>query len=385
VGIACFPTVGGSGVVASELALGLAARGHAVHVLSSGTPGRLGRHPDGVVLHQVDPFVLPPLEYGAYPLSLAVAMAAVAERERLDLLHVHYAVPHAASALLALQLLRARGLPAPRLVTTLHGTDAGSIGADKGLQPLTRHAVLQSDRVTVPSAWLAARAREALELPASLQVEVIPNSVDPAAFHPQPSRSGAGDLARLFPALDWSARPRRRLLAHASNFRPLKRVADAVLALAELERGGTPCALLLLGDGPERTAVARLARSLGVEDLVALPGEQLELAGLLGLADLFLLPSETESFGLAALEALACGVPVVASRVGGLPEVVREGETGLLVPPGDPGALAAAARSLLTDEPRRAAFATAARADAEARFQPGPVLDRWERLYRSLL
>ena len=380
--VACFPSTGGSGVVASELALGLSARGHEVHLFSSGVPGRLDKKPDGVVLHLVDPLVQPPLEYGVYTLSLAAALAEACTRARFDLIHVHYALPHAASALLARQILAREGHAAPRLVTTLHGTDAGAIGASPGLRALTRHTVLESDLVTVPSEWLRRRAIETLGLPAGMAIHVVPNFVDPGEFTPS---AGRPDLPRLFPSELWGTAAAPAVLAHASNFRPLKHVGDAVIALAALRSQGVPAVLLLVGDGPERLAVARLARELGVDDHVAQLGAKTggELARLLAQADLFLLPSETESFGLAALESLACGVPVIASDVGGLPEVIRHGETGLLVPPGDPQALATAARGLLLDGPRRHALGRAARQDALARFRPEPVVARFEELYRG--
>ena len=381
VGIACFPTVGGSGVVASQLASRLAARGHTVHVFSSAVPVRLERGCERCHVEIVDPLVRPPLEHGAYPLALAGAMAEVALRDGLDVLHVHYATPHAASALLARQLVLARGGRAPRLVTTLHGTDVTTLGGAGALRSVTRHAVLSSDAVTTPSAWLRRTALEALELPAGTRIEVVPNFVDPDEFHPGTDHH---DLGRLFPHLDWSGAVRPGVLLHASNFRHLKRVGDAVLALAEVLRT-RPAVLVLAGDGPDREGVEKLVGALGLERNVAFLGEKVHLGPLFAQADLFLLPSEQESFGLAALEALSSGVPVVASDVGGLSEVVRDGETGRLVPARDPRALAWAVQELLSNEPRRAAMGRAARADATARFRPEPVLARFEELYREIL
>jgi N-acetyl-alpha-D-glucosaminyl L-malate synthase BshA len=381
VGIACFPTVGGSGVAASQLALKLAGRGHDVHVFSSGLPVRLSTAPGTCVLHRVEPVMRPPLENGVYALALAGEMANVTLREKLDILHVHYALPHAASALLASQMVLAQGGRPPRLVTTLHGTDVTGLVGDAALTAVTRHAVMRSDAVTTPSAWLRRAAFENLSLPEKTRVEVVPNFVDTEEFHPGDDRP---DLRRLFPALSWEGPGRPAVLLHASNFRKVKRVGDSVLALAQVLRS-RPAALMLVGDGPERAAVEKLATSLGVSDNVAFLGEQLQMARLLAQADLFLLPSEQESFGLAALEALASGVPVVATNVGGLPEVVRHAETGWLVPVGDPPALAGAVVKLLGDETRRAAMGRAARADALARFRPEPVVARVEELYRELL
>jgi len=381
VGIACFPTVGGSGVAASQLALKLASRGHAVHVFSSGTPVRLSTTQSSCVLHRVEPVIRPPLENGVYALALAGEMANVAAREPLDVLHVHYALPHAASALLAQEILAARGMRPPRLVTTLHGTDVTGVVGDDALTAVTRHVVLRSDAVTTPSVWLRQAAVANLSLPATTRVEVVANFVDPEEFHPGDDRT---DLRRLFPALAWDGPVRPSVLLHASNFRPVKRVGDAVSAFAQVVRT-RPAALMLVGDGPERVAVEKLAVSLGVSKHIAFLGEQLRMGRLFAQADLFVLPSEQESFGLAALEALASGVPVVATEVGGLPEVVRHAETGWLVPVRNPTALAAAILKLLADEPLRAAMGRAARTDALERFRPEPVVARVEALYRELL
>jgi N-acetyl-alpha-D-glucosaminyl L-malate synthase BshA len=294
---------------------------------------------------------------------------------------VHYALPHAASALLAKEMLVAMGIRPPRLVTTLHGTDVTAIRGDAALTAVTRHVVLQSDAVTTPSVWLRHAAVANLALPEKTPVEVVPNFVDPEEFHPGGERP---DLRRLFPALPWDGTSAPAVLLHASNFRAVKRVGDAVLALAQVLRSRS-VGLMLVGDGPERSAVEKLAASLGVSRNVAFLGEQLQMGRFLAQADLFVLPSEQESFGLAALEALASGVPVVATNVGGLPEVVRHAETGWLVPVADPPALAAAVLKLLADEPRRAAMGQAARADALARFRPEPVVARVEGLYREVL
>ena len=381
VGIACFPTVGGSGVVASELAVHLARRGHQVHVFSSKVPFRLARGEPRVAVHVVDPPRRPPLENDAYSHALAGAMAEVAVTSGLDLLHVHYALPHAPSALAARQILLARGRRAPRLVTTLHGTDVTNVGEDPALRMVTRHAVLASDVVTTPSAWLREAALGSLELPGGTRIDVVPNFVDLEAFHPGSERP---DLGALFPGERWEGAGRPGVLLHASNFRRLKRVGDAVTALAAVARV-RPAVLVLVGDGPERAGVEALAASLGLGSRVAFLGERPEMGPLLSQADLFLLPSDQESFGLAALEALASGVPVVASRVGGLPEVIRDGVTGLLVPPHAPQAMAAAVLELLGDETRRAAMGRAAHEDAATRFRPEPVVDRFEAIYREVV
>lgn len=381
VGIACFPTVGGSGVAASQLAMQLAIRGHRVHVFSAGVPVRLAG--DGPwTVHLVETSATPPAGAVARPVALARAMAEVTERAPLDLLHLHYALPHGPAALMARELLRARGRAAPALVTTLHGTDVTGVGHDAAMRGQVREAVLASDAVLTPSAWLRRAAIETLALPATVQVEVVPNFVDPVAFHPLDD--GAGEVPGLFPGLDWSPGRRPAVLLHASNFRPVKRVGDAVRALAEVRRS-RPAVLVLVGDGPERAAAEALAVSLGVRDAVAFAGERRSLGDLFAHADLFLLPSDQESFGLAALESLASGVPVVASDVGGVAEVVTGGETGWLVPARHPDAMAAAVLALLGDPARRAAMGRAARASALARFQPGPLVSRVEAIYRDAL
>ena len=381
VGIACFPTVGGSGVAASQLAMQLAARGHRVHVVSSAVPVRLAGRGAWTV-HLVESSLRPLPGAVGPPTALARAMAEISTRESLDVLHVHYALPHGPAALLAREQLRARGLRAPALVTTLHGTDVTGVGDDAAARAQVRETVLESDAVLTPSAWLRRRAVETLGLGSSVQLEVLPNFVDPEIFHPLDD--GGGEVPALFPALDWTPERRPAVLLHASNFRPVKRVGDAVRALAEVRRVRA-AVLVLVGDGPERSGVEALAAALGVRDAVAFAGERRSLGDLFAHADLFLLPSDQESFGLAALESLASGVPVVASDVGGVPEVVTQGETGWLVPARDPTSMARAVLSLLADPVRRRAMGRAARASALARFQPGPLVSRTEALYRQLL
>jgi len=380
VGIACFPTVGGSGVAASQLAMQLAARGHRVHVFSSAVPVRLAG--DGPwTVHLVETAPRPSPAVVSPPLALAEEMAAVSARESLDVLHVHYALPHGPAALLARERLRGQGRRPPALVTTLHGTDVTAVG-ENGARTQVRDTVLGSDAVLTPSAWLRRKAVETLGLPAQLRVDVMPNFVDPEAFHPLDN--GAGEMPTLFPALEWTKERRPSVLLHASNFRPVKRVGDTVRALAEVRRVH-PAVLVLVGDGPERAEVEALASSLGVRDAVAFVGERRSLGDLFAHADVFLLPSDQESFGLAALESLASGVPVVASDVGGVAEVVTQGETGWLVPVRNPAAMARAVLSMLADPARRKAMGRAARASALARFQPGPLVSRTEALYRELL
>lgn len=367
VGVVCFSTFGGSGVVASEIATGLAERGHSVHVFSDDVPGRLEGGGANPRVHVVDKPATPPLKHFPYTLALASAIVEVARRERLDVVHAHYAVPHAATAYLARQILAAEpgGAAPPKVVTTLHGTDITLVGSDGTFLPLTRFAITASDAVTTPSAWLAEATYEKLGVPRAMPIEVIPNFVDTARFRPGAPSSGIPTLI------------------HVSNFRALKRVDHVVRVFARV-RAARPARLRLVGEGPERGNVEYLVASLGLTSDVDLLGERADLPELLRDAAVFLLPSETESFGLAALEALACGVPVVASRVGGVPEVVEDGKTGFLCGVGDVEAMAAAALRLIGEPALHAAHAAAARARAQT-FARGPAIDRYVALYRRVL
>lgn len=366
----CFHALGGSSVVASELARELAARGHRVHFIGAALPGRLEPLPEGIQLHRV-PLELPaPVGAQAFPLELAARLIDVIRSERIELIHAHYAVPHAAAASLARAVL---GRAAPPLVLTLHGSDVPSEGASDGQVLLVRKLTLESDAITVPSAALAELARARLRLPDQRAIEIIPNFVDIERFRPGPDRAA---LTALFPGGGLGS-----VLCHASNFRPVKRPLDLVRIFARV-RARRRAVLVLAGEGPERPRVEAEVRRLGLERDVAFAGAARDLAPLLRACDLFLLPSETESFGLAALEAMSSGVPVIASRAGGLPEVVGEG--GLLFPVGDCEAMADAALRLLEDEPARASLGLAARARAVRLFQKSPVVARWEALYKQL-
>ncbi len=371
IGIACFSTYGGSGVIASEIGLTMAARGHTVHVFSDERPGRLGETNGNVHFHRVEIPSYPQLKGSPYALGLTSKIVEVAWRDGLDLLHAHYAVPHAISAYLARQVL---GSTAPAIVTTLHGTDITLVGNDPSFLPLTRFSIVESDAVTTPSAWLAEATYRNLDVPRDRAIEVIPNFVDTRRFAPAPDGPGVTDA-------------RSAVLVHVSNFRSLKRVDDVVAIFAEARRRAPERAmtLQLVGDGPERERIRGLVRAAGLDESVHFLGERTDLPAVLRSADLFLLPSETESFGLAALEAMSCGVPVIASRVGGVPEVVVDGETGLLAPVGDVAAMAAHVVRLLADAPLRARLGAAARRRAETVFPLEATVERYEALYRRLL
>jgi N-acetyl-alpha-D-glucosaminyl L-malate synthase BshA len=362
IGITCYHTFGGSGIIATEIGLELARRGHRVHYICARPPARLDPNAPNVYFHAVELREYPLLLEGQYPLALASKMADVAKREKLDLWHVHYAVPHATSAYLARQILADTR---PRVVTTLHGTDITLVGNDPSYLPITRFSIERSDGVTAPSRALAEDTRRNFDL--DRPIEVIPNFVDTKRFAP-------------------ALRTHRdeKLLVHSSNFRPLKRVGD-VLRIFELIRRRRRCRLALVGDGPDRLALETEVRARGLEDGVSFLGERLDFVEVLGQADVFLLPSEQESFGLAALEALSCGIPVVASHVGGLPEVVREGMDGFLRPVGGVEAMAAAVDRILEDADLSSRLRAAAREGAMARFSRGPIVSRYEEFYVRIL
>lgn len=378
IGILCYSSLGGSGVVATELAAGLARRSHRVHVLASAPPSRPLPECSNLFFHEITPSDYPLFERPEYALAAASAIVEVAQEHRLDVLHVHYAVPHAASAHLARQVL---GEGAPALVTTLHGTDVTRIGAHPSYRSITRFSVMASTAVTVPSEFLRREAIRLLGLPDETRVEVIPNFVDTERFAPPAVRDPAR-LATLFPPDDGGAEG-GPILFHVSNFRPVKRTADLIEVLARLRRR-VPARLVLVGDGPDRSRAAERARELGIARSVAFLGKRTDFAELLGHADAFVLPSESESFGVAALEALSAGVPVFGYRVGGLPEVVAE-DAGRLVAPHDVDALAAAVLDVVADPERRRAAGRSARERATALFPTDRALDRYEASYRRAL
>lgn len=364
IGITCHPGLGGSGVVATQIGHALALRGHSVHFVCTDAPARLHAAED-VHLHLAKAPDYPVFDAPPYPLALTSKLVTVAREQRLDLIHAHYAVPHAASAWMARSILGGR----LKLVTTLHGTDITLIGADPGYLPVVRHCIQQSDAVTAPSRFLRAETHARFDL--QTPIGVIPNFVDTTLFHPL-----AGAPRRL-PALFGNDDP---VLVHVSNFRPVKRV-DAVVAVFAKVLARRPVNLLLIGDGPERGAVATQAAPFGAR--VHLTGRVDDLAPTLREGALLLFPSRMESFGLAALEAMASGVPVIGSAVGGLPEVVVDGEGGWLVDPDDLDAMADAALTALAPE-AHAALAQGARA-AALRFREDAAIDAYEALYREVL
>lgn len=375
-GIVCFPALGGSGVIASELAFGLACRGHQVHLISTAPPLRELPPCPNERFHAVSVPPYPLFESAPYTLALASTLVEVARGHRLDLLQVHYAVPHAASAMLARQVL---GPDAPALVVSLHGTDVTKIGPDPAYRSVTSYAIAAADGITVPSAWLQREARRLLDLDGPRPIEILPNFVDTDHFTPALQRDPS-TLAALFRSADQTEGP---YLIHVSNFREVKRTTDLVEVLSRI-RQRLPAKLLLIGDGPTRVATERRASELALQHAVRFLGRRAEFVALLQQADGFLLTSETESFGVAALEALATGVPVFGYRVGGVPDVVVDG-TGVLAPPFDAGALATAVIDTVSDPARHAALRRAARDHAVAHFAEQPALDRYEQYFRRVI
>jgi len=370
IGITCYPTYGGSGAVATELGLELARRGHDVHFISYASPFRLRGLQARVSFHEVVPASYPLFEHLPYALALAVKQHEVALREDLDLLHVHYAIPHALTAWLAKQMLeQVRDL---KVVTTLHGTDITLVGQDPSYFTITKFSIEHSDRVTAVSEFLRDETYRAFGC-VGCDVEVIPNFVSPLEYYPPNDLQARGMLAP----------PDHKVLIHVSNFRAVKRLRDVIGIFAGVRRV-MPATLVLAGDGPERDAAEQEADGLGLRHDVRFLGKVENVADLLRGGDLFLLPSETESFGLAALEAMACGLPVVATAVGGLPEIVVDGESGALEAVGDVPALTARAIEILSDPARLAAMGAAAIRRAGA-FSAERVVPRYERLYEDVL
>jgi len=376
VGVVCFPTLGGSGVIALALAAGLAERGHQVHVIASAVPNCLDCKSGQLWCHQVQVSSYPVFEHPPYTVALASTIVDVARQHGLDVLHAHYAVPHATCAYLARQVLEPM---APRIVTSLHGTDVLRFGILPDYLSVTRFAVAQSDGVVVPSAFLKDEARRLLSLPERLTVEVMPNFVDTDRFSPRETRDTAL-LEQLFGGGNERWGP---LLFHVSTFRPVKRVVDVIEVLERVRRK-VPARLVLVGDGPERARVETRVRALGLEGAVRFLGERRDFVSYLQQADAFLLPSETESFGVAALEALSAGVPVFGYDVGGLPELVTQ-DVGRLVEPFNVEALACAVLETLGDPARHAALRQAARRRALEHYRAGPAVERYEVYLRDVL
>ncbi len=369
IGITCYPTYGGSGIVATELGLELANRGHDVHFITYSNPIRLDAGIPRIHYHEVEVTTYPLFLYPPYTLALASRMAEVAESYELDLLHVHYAIPHSIAAMLAKQMLAAkRRLP---FITTLHGTDITLVGMDRSYFPITKFSIEQSDGVTSISGDLRKHTAEVFGI--ARENRVIYNFVNCDIYRPDPERAGAKEFAPNG----------EKLLIHLSNFRPVKRVLDCIRILAEVRRH-TPARLLMAGDGPDRGPAEYLARDLGVSEDVLFLGKQNHVERLIPLAHALLMPSEMESFGLAALEAMACGVPPIGTRVGGVPELITHGVDGFTEAVGDVPAQAARVVELFTNDTMFNRMATAARNTAVTRFATESIIPQYEAYYREV-
>jgi N-acetyl-alpha-D-glucosaminyl L-malate synthase BshA len=371
IGITCYPTYGGSGAVATELGLELARRGHEVHFITYASPFRLRGYAEGVYFHEVDTRMgrYPLFDHFPYTLALASKQHEVAVRERLEVLHVHYAVPHATAAYLAREMLEGQ-LPL-RIITTLHGTDITLVGQESSFYAITKFSIERSDAVTAVSEFLRDETHRAFGC-GTCDIRAIPNFVNLEEYRP-------GDDGRC----EGLAPDDHRILTHVSNFREVKRVKDVIRVFARVRRA-MPATLLMVGDGPDRSDAEHEARELGVAEDVRFLGRLDRVANLLQSTDLFLLPSQTESFGLAALEAMACGAPVVATRAGGLPEVVDDGVDGILEPVGSVEAMGRRSIELLRDPERHAAMRAAAVTRAHA-FSADRIVPMYEELYRDVL
>ena len=370
IGITVYPTYGGSGIVGSELGRELALRGHTVHFIASALPTRLTELSDRVRFHEVEMMSYPLFEHQPYTLALATKMATVARSENLDLLHVHYAIPHSISAILARESIKPRRvLP---VITTLHGTDITLVGADRSYLPITRYGIAQSDGVTAVSNYLKQATIQTFDFD---DIEVIPNFICADQYGRVENQSLRSELAPN----------NEKLLVHVSNFRPVKRPLDCIEIFAGVLRRGVNARLIMVGDGPELSAARHRAKTLKVEDAVSFVGKQAKIADYLAVADVFLLPSEQESFGLAALEAMACEVPVVASRVGGVPEVVTDGVDGFLSEIGNVEKMSDDAALLLNNEELRRTMGSRARESAVSRYSTDLVIPKYIAFYEKVL
>lgn len=364
IGIVCYPTYGGSGVVATELGKALAGRGHQIHFISYALPMRLDSYEGNIFYHEVEMSSYPLFEFPLYTPALASKIVEVAQFEKLDILHAHYAIPHATSAYLAREILGGK----PKVITTLHGTDITLVGLEPSFLSVMKFSIERSDGVTAVSRFL--KEKTLTNYGIDKDIRVIPNFVDTDKYR----RVECTQVRERF------APPEEKILIHVSNFRPVKRVADVIRVFNEVQKK-LPAHLILAGDGPDRSGCELLVRELGIQEKVRFLGKQTELVRILSAADLMLMPSQSESFGLAALEAMACGVPVISTSVGGLPELQVHGQTGYIAEIGDIDRMAKYAVDLLTNDTRMAMFRQACRARAVDNFDVGKIVTLYEEYY----
>ncbi|HTP80556.1 MAG TPA: N-acetyl-alpha-D-glucosaminyl L-malate synthase BshA [Bacteroidota bacterium] len=368
IGITCYPTYGGSGVVATELGKALAQRGHSVHFISYAIPQRLESYFDNIFFHEVEMTNYPLFDFPLYTLALASKMVEVARYEHLDLFHCHYAIPHAASAYLAKQMLSPSDM---KIITTLHGTDITLVGLEPSFLPVIKFSMEQSDGITAVSRFL--REKTVTNFGITREIEVIPNFVDIAKYN----RTTSKDVRPSY------AEAGLKILVHTSNFRSVKRVPDVIQIFNEVQKK-IPSKLILIGDGPDRSQAELLCRELGIQQNVKFLGKQVDIVPVLASADLFLMPSQSESFGLAALEAMACEVPVISSSVGGLPELQIHGQTGYIAEIGDIDRMARYSVELLSNPAKHRHFAEAARKRA-TEFESSRIVTQYERYYEKVV
>jgi len=375
IGITCYPVPGGSGVVASELGTELQKRGHQVHFISYSLPFRLQRYEENVFFHEVDVSDYPLFKYPPYTLTLASKMVEVASLWKLDILHVHYAIPHAICAYLAKKML---GEKSPKIITTLHGTDITLVGSNKSFYPAVKFSVEQSDGVTAVSEYLRSKTNEEFKI--KKEIEVIYNFIDTRRFTPEPNPENAYfvEQKRRY------ALQQEKILMHISNFRPVKRVDDVIKTFKLIQKE-IPSVLVLIGEGPDLSKAVELSKSLRLDKKVFFLGNQDHVESLLPLADLFLLPSQLESFGLVALEALSCGVPVIGIKAGGLPELIDDDNCGYLAKLGDFEWMAQKGLELLDNEEKLKNFKINARKKAVENFDSNLIIPLYERYYQQVL
>ncbi|HED07774.1 MAG TPA: N-acetyl-alpha-D-glucosaminyl L-malate synthase BshA [Ignavibacteria bacterium] len=370
IGITCYPTYGGSGAIATELGKALALKGHKVHFISYARPFRLGEFVENIVFHEVEMSNYPLFEHSMYSLALASKMVEVAKFEKLDLLHVHYAIPHAVSAYLAKQMLKDKS--ELKIITTLHGTDITLVGLEPSFLPMVKFSIEESDGVSAVSRFLKEKTLTNYNI--KKDITVINNFVDANLYKPNGTQKLREHIAPH----------NEKIIVHTSNFRPVKRVPETIRILEKV-RKEISAQLVLVGDGPDRSECERLCRELNLCDHVKFLGKQNGLVEILNASDIFLIPSQSESFGLAALEAMSCGLPVVSSSVGGLPELISHNETGYIAEIGDVDRMAKYVIELFTNEKKYDLFSKASRKRVEENFDKERIIPQYEKFYDKIL